>query len=74
MKKQSIKFKYDKLAQALYMKVGNGKVVKTEETSPCFFVDYDKLGKIIGIEMLNVEKGAGASKFTLNIKELQKVL
>lgn len=72
MKKQAIKFKYDKLARALYMKVGNGKVAKTEETSSCFLVDYDKEGKIIGVEMLNVGK-EGSNKFFMNIKELQKV-
>jgi len=72
MKKQSLTFKYDKVAEALYLKVGSGKVAKTEETSPCFFVDYDKNGNIIGIEMLNVEKSANPDKLILNLKNLSK--
>lgn len=72
MKKQTVQFKYDEIAGALYIKVGKGKVAKTEEISPCSLVDYDKKGGIIGIEMLNTEKSK-ANKITLDLKSLQKI-
>ena len=56
---------YDEIASALYIKVGKGKVEKTEEISPSSFVDYDKNGGIIGIEMLNTKKSK-ANKITLD--------
>ena len=42
MKKQTVEFRYDEIAGALYIKVGKGKVAKTEEISSCSLVDYDK--------------------------------
>ena len=73
MKKQSIKFEYDKEAGALYIKVGKGKVVKTEPISSCSLVDYDKNGKIIGIEMINAKKDTKSHEITLDLKNLQKI-
>lgn len=73
MKKQKFEFHYDRVANALYLKVGNGKVAKTEETSLGFFVDYDKEGGIIGIEIVNVEKTPEPNKIILNLSESQKV-
>lgn len=72
MKKQKIQFTYDEIASALYIKVGKGKVEKTEEISPSSFVDYDKNGGIIGIEMLNTKKSK-ANKITLDLKSLQGI-
>ena len=72
MKKQTVQFKYDEIAGALYIKVGKGRVVKTEEISSCSFVDYDKNGGIIGIEMLNTKKSK-ANQITLDLKSLQHI-
>lgn len=71
MKKQKIQFKYDKAAGALYIKVGKGKIIKTEEIGQCSFVDYNKDGNIIGVEMLNAEKKD--NKITLDIEALEKI-
>ena len=73
MKKQTVQFKYDEVAGALYTKVGKGKVAKTEEISSCSLVDYDKKGGIIGIEMLNTKKSK-SHEITLNLKNLQKAV
>ncbi len=73
MKKQKIQFKYDEVAGALYIKVGVGKVAKTEEISACSFVDYNKEGNIIGVEMLNTQKDLKSKKIILDMESLQKV-
>lgn len=70
---QKIKFKHDKKACALYIKVGRGRVAKTLESSPGFIVDYDKNGGIIGVEMLNVSPTSNSKKFTINLEKLQRI-
>lgn len=47
--------KYDKLADALYIKIKNGKVSKTEMRGSDL-IDYDKRGNVLGIEILNYSK------------------
>lgn len=45
---------YDSLAQAIYIKLKpEAKVAKTIEFAPETFVDLDRDGDLIGIEMLN---------------------
>jgi len=51
--------KYDKIADALYVRIKKGKVFKTKEEDT-WLVDYDKSGNILGIEILNYSKQASA--------------
>ena len=44
--------KYDTMADAVYLKVGTGKVAKTLEMQDRLMVDLDKDGRILGIEIL----------------------
>ena len=53
-----MKFEYDPQADALYIRLAAGKVAETEEVCPGLILDYDKGGKILGIEMLDVSKTA----------------
>jgi uncharacterized protein YuzE len=46
---------YDPEADAVYIAVGRGKVVRTEETGP-FLCDVDAEGHIVGIEILSASK------------------
>lgn len=48
----SMKITYDKIADAAYMTLRKGKVVKTVEMSSDVIVDLDKKGHLLGIEML----------------------
>lgn len=48
-----MKITYDKIANAAYMTLRNGKVDKTVEMSESVIVDLDKSGHILGIEMLD---------------------
>lgn len=50
--------KYDRRADALYVKFKDKKVSKTVEFSDTFLVDVDKKKEIIGIEILNYSKSA----------------
>ncbi len=47
---------FDTVAKAMYVKIVKGKVAKTVEFAPEIFVDLDKNGKLMGIEMLNPGK------------------
>lgn len=44
--------KYDKAAGALYVTIRRGKVAETEPLNDGVFVDMDKQGKLIGIEVV----------------------
>jgi len=49
-----MKIQYDKLADAMYIYLRKGKVAKTIKLNNRVFVDVDKKGNVIGIEMLDV--------------------
>ncbi|MCE4623238.1 MAG: DUF2283 domain-containing protein [Caldisphaeraceae archaeon] len=44
--------KYDRLSDALYIKLRNDKVVDSDEVEPGIIVDYNDKGEIVGIEVL----------------------
>ena len=46
---------YDTEHQILYLRIRDGKVAKTEEYRAEVFVDLDKKGHLLGIELLNLE-------------------
>lgn len=55
---------YDPTADALYIRLREGKVADSVELSNNIIVDYDEEGKIIGIEILNF------SKTRINLNEI----
>ncbi|MDE2038126.1 MAG: DUF2283 domain-containing protein [Patescibacteria group bacterium] len=48
-----MKFNYDRVADAVYLNLNEGKVKKTLEMKDDVIVDVGEKGKIIGIEILN---------------------
>jgi len=48
--------KYDPRADALYVKLKDGKVADIEEVGEGVIVDYDDKGEVIGIELLEFSK------------------
>ncbi len=48
--------KYDKVADALYIRLRDGKVVESDEVAPSIIVDLNENNEIIGIEILWVSK------------------
>ena len=51
-----MKIKYNSLGKSLYISLGNGIVKRTSEVSQDAFMDFDESSKLIGIELVNVEK------------------
>jgi uncharacterized protein YuzE len=50
-----MKTTYDDDANALYVQFSEEKVASTEELRPGIILDFDKAGRIIGIEMLDAK-------------------
>lgn len=48
--------KYDKTADALYIRLRDEKVVESDEVAPGIIVDLDENNEVIGIEVLWVSK------------------
>ncbi|ORE90240.1 DUF2283 domain-containing protein [Aurantimonas sp. 22II-16-19i] len=46
---------YDPDADAVYFRIGRGKILESEETGP-FITDFDAEGRVIGIEVLSASK------------------
>jgi len=51
-----MEIKFDKEANALYIKLTNKKIAYTEEITPNIIVDYSEDDKPVGIEILNANK------------------
>ena len=48
--------KYDKDADAVYLKFGDNKIHKTKEVKPGIIIDFDRLGHVVGVEVLDAVK------------------
>jgi uncharacterized protein YuzE len=53
---------YDKVADAVYLKVGEGKVANTITVNDRFLVDVDASGKTLGFEILEASSQDGLIK------------
>lgn len=51
-----MKFQYDKVADALYIRFNDKRYFESDEVSNGIVFDYDRKGKIIGIEVLDASK------------------
>ena len=51
-----IKETYNKEADAKYMFIKNGEISKTECVNDWLYIDFDKLGNVIGLEILDSSK------------------
>jgi uncharacterized protein YuzE len=56
---------HDIEADAGYVRLGEGKVTRTEEVFPDMFLDISADGKVIGIEILNVSQTLASQKHLL---------
>ncbi len=48
--------KFDKESDTIYIRFSDAKVFESDEEKPGIILDYDELGNIIGIELLNASK------------------
>lgn len=51
-----MKFNYHKKEDALYLRFNDSAIVESDEIREGIILDYDKKGKIIGMEVLDVAK------------------
>jgi uncharacterized protein YuzE len=51
---------HDPKANAVYVYLGRGEVVSSEEVSPDMVLDYDVDGRTVGIEVLNAREALAA--------------
>ena len=51
-----MKITYDAVNKSLYISLGNGIVKRTTQLAQDAFIDLDEEHKVIGIELVNVEK------------------
>ncbi len=51
-----MKISYDEEADALYIKLKEGEVVKTKEVDKNTMLDYDRQGNLLGIELLFIKE------------------
>jgi len=51
-----MKIKYDPDADAMYIRLQDGEIEKTREVDDNIILDYDKDGKLLGIELLFVKE------------------
>jgi|CXWL01.1.fsa_nt_gi uncharacterized protein YuzE len=58
--------KYDKIADAVYMKMSESRVANTVKLDDTFLVDKDEKGNIVGFEILDASSRTG---FIQNLEE-----
>ncbi|MFH1996586.1 MAG: DUF2283 domain-containing protein [Candidatus Omnitrophota bacterium] len=49
-------FSFDTMAKAIYIGFSNNPVEKTVRKNSSLFFDYDKNGKLVGIEIIRIKK------------------
>jgi uncharacterized protein YuzE len=54
-----MKIKFDKEADAVYLRFSDADVAESDEDKPGVVIDYDKDGNIVGIEVLDASKKTG---------------
>ena len=51
--------KYDKEADAFYLKLSDAKVAESDQDKPGIIIDYDSSGNVVGIEVLDASEKTG---------------
>jgi len=62
-----VKIRVDSKADALYLRLGESKIVESQEVSPGLILDYNEQNQVVGLEMLNLSSRSPH----LNLKDLQ---
>ncbi len=56
-----MKVRFDEEADALYVRLGDSRIVDSEELRPGLIVDLDERGEVVGMEILGVAKHVAIS-------------
>jgi len=50
-----MKLKVDEKSDALYLRLNEAAIVESEEVEPGVILDYDKKGRVVGVELLGIK-------------------
>jgi uncharacterized protein YuzE len=53
-----MRLKVDKQNDALYFRLDESKIVESEEVRPGVILDFDKKGRVVGVEFLKISSRA----------------
>ena len=51
-----MKLHYDPEVDALYLRLGDAKIIQSEEVRPGVVLDFDAQDRVVGVEILDVKK------------------
>jgi len=51
-----MKLHYDPKTDAIYLRLGEAKIVESEEVRPGIVLDFDNKDRVVAVEILNVRK------------------
>jgi len=51
-----MEIRYDRAADAVYVRLSDGRVARSEEVEEGIIVDYDADGRVLGVEIFNFSK------------------
>ena len=51
-----MKLHYDPEVDSLHLRLGDSKIVESEEVRPGVVLDFDEHNRVVGVEILNVKK------------------
>ena len=60
-----MRLKIDKENDALYLRIDEAAIVESEEVQPGVILDFDKDGRVVGIEILALSTRTDAEKLRL---------
>ncbi len=63
-----MRFRYDHIADALYIRFREGPIAETDEVSPGIMLDFDGDGNPVGLEILNASKKLGEKPLTVELE------
>ena len=56
-----MKLEFDPVADALYVRLNENKILESEQVQPSIVLDFDESGKVVGVEILSVSKRGNAA-------------
>lgn len=56
-----MKLEFDQMADALYVRLNENKIIESEQVQPGIVLDFDESGKVVGVEILSVSTRGNAT-------------
>ena len=69
-----MKFQYNKKADALYIRFNEKPIFESDQVADNLIVDYDKVGRMIGLEVLDASKKMAKDLYSKFLKNHSSVI